>query len=396
EKSSKGVKGSKGMENGGELSREEVGISPSSSNGGGDWEGNGAVGFGKVLKSWPEILVAFPNPIQVRHFQITGPKFKEVFDLTPAKVEKPYFKTLPNRIRLKVAQFKPGVVRVVLEGKEKFKLYSRIGEGVLELGFKPFKKKLKKSPLLKSSSEEEVKNYQEMPLAKKLTKAQKKGKVIVIDPGHGGKDPGGVGYRKIKEKEIVLRISKYLAQILRKRGYQVYLTRARDRFIQLKERTRFANQKKADLFISIHGNIAYHHNPRLRGIEVYYLSPTKNERAIRVAMEENKEIKGLNYLDQRVILNFLNKDRIVASHKFGIDVLNGIYNALRKRYPIRKNGVRGGPFWVLVGTQMPSILVEVGYLTNPTDAKLLKNPKFQQRLAVGIADGIEAYFRKNR
>ena len=221
-------------------------------------------------------------------------------------------------------------------------------------------------------------------------------KVIVIDPGHGGRDPGGIGYRHLKEKRVVLGIARKLAHILRKRGYRVYLTRSRDKFVPLKERTRFANDKHANLFVSIHGNIAYHHDKRLRGIEIYYLSKAQNKRALDVAMEENKGVQGLNLAEQKVILNFLNKERMVESHKLGIDVRRNLSARLKKRYPIGRIRVRGGPFWVLVGTQMPSILIETGYLTNPTDARLLKDSKFQWNFATGIANGIDAYFRKNR
>ena len=113
-----------------------------------------------------------------------------------------------------------------------------------------------------------------------------------------------------------------LKKELLKKGYIVYLTRDGDYFIPLKERTHFANMKKADLFISIHCNIAPKHLKSPNGIETYFLSPTRNERAIQVARLENKEIKNLNYLDQRVILNFLNKDRIIDSHKLAIDIQN--------------------------------------------------------------------------
>jgi N-acetylmuramoyl-L-alanine amidase len=95
-------------------------------------------------------------------------------------------------------------------------------------------------------------------------------------------------------------------------------------------------------------------------------------------------------------LSFLNKDRIVASHKLGIDISHGIYRDLKKiGYPIHRIKVRGGPFWVLVGTQMPAVLIEVGYLTNPTESRRLKNPRYQWGIAKGIADGIDSYFRKN-
>ena len=174
------------------------------------------------------------------------------------------------------------------------------------------------------------------------------------------------------------------------------MTRNGDYFIPLKKRTHFANLKKADIFISIHCNIAPKHKKHIYGIETYFLSPTRNERAIRVARLENKEIKGLNYLDQRVILSFLNKDRIIASNKLAIDIQQGMLLSLRSKYnKIKDNGVRPAPFWVLVGTQMPAILIETGYLTNPLEESRLFTPTYQKYLAKGIAKGIENYFRKN-
>jgi N-acetylmuramoyl-L-alanine amidase len=378
--------------------------------------------FTKVKANAPVIRLAFPHPVKVKHFTIKGKKYKEVFDLKGAFISRPYFKTLPNGKKLKVAQFKKDTLRVVIEGDSPFQiLYS------LENGGKRFVVRFKPEVQKKNSTGTPPRGRKITKKGKKeKTKRQKKGKeghlspaelafsdtppnpqlvggvpkiykkVIVIDPGHGGKDPGGVGYHHLKEKQVVLGIARQLAQILKGRGYKVYLTRSGDKFIPLKERTRFANEKHANLFISIHGNIAYHHDRRLRGIEIYYLSPTQNKRALDVAMEENKGVQGLNTSDQKVILNFLNKERMVESHKLGIDVMNHLYARLKKRFPVRKNRVRGGPFWVLVGTQMPSILIEAGYLTNPTDAKLLKSSKFQREFAIGIANGIDAYFRKNR
>jgi N-acetylmuramoyl-L-alanine amidase len=179
-------------------------------------------------------------------------------------------------------------------------------------------------------------------------------------------------------------------------GYRVYLTRNSDRFIPLKKRTHYANLKKADLFISIHCNIAPKHNQKIHGIETYFLSPSRNERAIRVARLENKEIKGLNYLDQRVILNFLNRDRMIDSNKLAIDIQKGMLSSLRSKFNyVKDNGVRPAPFWVLVGTQMPAILIETGYLTNPVESARLFKPSYQKRLARGIAEGIQNYFRKN-
>ena len=333
--------------------------------------------FSKYIKihSTNPLKITIPSN-NISHFIIKRKNiYKEVIDIKNAITPKFITQRIGN-ITLKIAQFNKNIVRIVYSSNKPFY----------------FKYKIKDNKLYTFLNKT-------TPIAKKITYKKtnfKSKKIIVIDPGHGGKDSGGIGIGGVYEKNAVLSIAKKLASILRKKGYIVYLTRKGDYFIPLKERTHFANIKKANLFISIHCNIAPNHIKKPMGIETYYLSPTRNERAIRVARTENKEIKDLNYLDQRVILNFLNRDRIISSHKFGIDVQNGMLNTLRKYYTNVKNGgVRPAPFWVLVGTQMPAILIETGYLTNPIEAKRLFNPNYQYNLAKGIAKGIDNYFKKN-
>jgi len=284
-------------------------------------------------------------------------------------------------VNLKIAQFNKKTVRIVYYSKDRFFLKYTIKNNILTIKI--------------SQPKNNKQRYQNI-LAKKNRIYKPKNKIIVIDPGHGGKDSGGIGIKNRYEKTAVLQITKYLKTYLLKKGYIVYLTRNSDYFIPLKKRTHFANLKKADLFISIHCNIAPKHKKSIYGIETYFLSPTRNERAIRVARLENKEIKGLNYLDQRVILNFLNRDRIIESNKLAIDIQKGMLSSLKTRYRnVKDNGVRPAPFWVLVGTQMPAILIEAGYLTNPLESARLFTPAYQKQLAKGIAQGIENYFRKN-
>lgn len=324
--------------------------------------------------SYNPIKIKIPSN-KIKTFTIKNKNsYKKVFDIPNAIVDKFRRKSL-NGITLKIAQFNKKTVRVVLSSNKKFKIKYQIKNNILTIN---------------------INNFQKIVPIVQKPKVYKKSKIIVIDPGHGGKDPGGVGLNKREEKIAVLKISKYLKNYLTQKGYIVYLTRYKDIFIPLKKRTHFANLKKADLFISIHCNIAPKKHKNLYGIETYYLSPTRNERAISVARIENKEVKGLNYVDQRVILKFLNKDRIISSHKLAIDVQQNILSSLKRKYnKIRDNGVRPGPFWVLVGTQMPSILIETGYLTNPIESKRLFSSNYQKILAKGIAKGIEEYFRKN-
>ena len=333
--------------------------------------------FKKYLKihTTNPLKISFPKQAKIKHFTLKNRLYKEVFDIKNSITPSFITKKIGN-ITLKIAQFDKNTVRIVYFSRKPFKLNYNIKNDILFV----------------SLNNKQAVKKQKTP-AKKTLFSHKK--IIVIDPGHGGKDSGGIGIGRRYEKHAVLSVAKKLAQELKKRGYIVYLTRNKDIFIPLKKRTHFANVKKADLFISLHCNIAPKHSKSPNGIETYYLSPTRSERAIRVAKLENKEIKGLNYLDQRVILGFLNKDRIIDSNKLAIDIQNGMLKEIRKKYFVKNGGVRPAPFWVLVGTQMPAILIEMGYLTNPIEAKRLFNNDYQQRIAKGIAKGIDEYFRKN-
>lgn len=223
-------------------------------------------------------------------------------------------------------------------------------------------------------------------------------KTIVIDAGHGGDDVGAVGPNKRYEKVINLNVTKYLYSILKQRGYKVYLTRTNDRFIKVMDRTVLANEKNADLFISVHTNsVPKEKANEISGIETFFLSPARSERAKRVAALENKsDIREMSDSSKSVFLESLNRPRITASHKFAIDVQAGLLQSTRSKYKDTKDsGVREGPFWVLVGAQMPSILVELGYVSHPEESRRLYSKEYQQLLANGIANGIDAYFSKN-
>lgn len=223
------------------------------------------------------------------------------------------------------------------------------------------------------------------------------GKVIVVDPGHGGKDCGAISVEKVCEKTIVLNISKYLNEELKKRGYKVYMTRQNDVFIGLRERTTFANNKNADLFISVHANAIAENKQKLEGVESYFLSTARSERAKKVAALENKDdTEVMNYFSRQSFLNTLNTQRIVASNKLAIDIQYGMLQSLRGKFQqVVDGGVREGPFWVLVGALMPSVLLEVGYVTHPKEGKRINQSAYQKALAIGIANGVDGYFQKN-
>lgn len=224
-----------------------------------------------------------------------------------------------------------------------------------------------------------------------------KSKVIVLDPGHGGKDAGAIGYNSITEKHVVLHVAQKLAHLLENQGYDVIMTRNDDTFIELTERTALANRKNADLFISIHANAVASHNTEVKGIETYFLSPARTERAKKAAMKENAmDVAVMDSTFQSLFLTVLNKEKIIASNKLGIDIQKMLLSKLKNQYShIVDNGVREAPFWVLVGATMPAVLIELGYITNPMEAERLANNDYQNSLAQGIFLGIERYFEKN-
>ncbi|MCQ2786115.1 N-acetylmuramoyl-L-alanine amidase [Helicobacter pylori] len=227
---------------------------------------------------------------------------------------------------------------------------------------------------------------------------RKKHKKIVLDAGHGGKDCGAMSANLVCEKDIVLEVVKFLHKELKKRGYSVLLTRDKDIYIDLVARTELANKKGADLFISVHANsIPKHSTSNAHGIETYFLSTARSERARKVAEQENKDdVNLMDYFSKSLFLNSLNTQRLIVSNKLAIDVQYGMLQSVRKNYPdVVDGGVREGPFWVLAGALMPSILIEIGYNSHAIESKRIQSKPYQKILAKGIADGIDSFFSKN-
>ena len=233
--------------------------------------------------------------------------------------------------------------------------------------------------------------------AKKVQSA--KGKVIVLDAGHGGDDPGAIN-GSLKEKNIVLSIAQKAGKELQGRGYKVYYTRSKDKFINLRDRTKYANDKAADLFISIHANAAPNKTKAatMHGIETFFLSPARSERSKNAAALENKsDIEEMNFFSKQTFLNFLNREKIIASNKLAIDVQREVLaRAKSVSSKASDGGVREAPFWVLVGALMPAVLLEVGYITHPGEGELINNSKYQDALAKGLANGVDVYFSNQR
>jgi len=219
---------------------------------------------------------------------------------------------------------------------------------------------------------------------------------IIIDPGHGGRDYGAPGYLKgVHEKDVVLQISRRLAKKIRKElQYEVYLTRNSDKFLTLEERTAIANTKNADLFISIHTNS--HKNRRAFGIETYFLNLATDDEAIRVAAMENAT-STKNISDLKTILSdLMQKAKINESSRLAGYVQSSMVRHLRnKRYSrVKDKGVKQAPFYVLLGAQMPAVLVETSFISNPRECKRLTTPLYQERLCEAIIKGIQTYIRE--
>lgn len=214
---------------------------------------------------------------------------------------------------------------------------------------------------------------------------------VVIDPGHGGKDPGCVGKSGLREKKIVLDVATRLKNILEaKENLEVIMTRESDIFLDPESRTVIANQKQADLFISIHANA--NRSRKLSGIESFYLNFSQDPSVIETAARENatstKNISEMKDIIEKIVQN----SKIVESKELAESIQNSLVKSLSQKYSnVRSLGVKGGPFWVLIGGEMPSVLVEISHLSNPTEEKRLKSPQYRQRVAQGIYEGIIEY-----
>jgi len=332
------------------------------------------------------LVLKFDKPLstkQVNYFTLYDSKkqqYRYIFDIHASMLTKSKALRKKGIKRIKLAQFKPNTLRLVIENNKKLKIR--------------FKKDLEQLSISINDSNKII------PHAKSLKRGVTpfrldRNKVIVIDAGHGGKDPGAVGYRRYREKIVVMDIAKELKAILKSRGYKVYMTRDRDKFVKLSNRTKYANKKDADIFISIHANaVPKKHAKKVNGIECYFLSKSRSSKAKKVAAKENSaDLSDMNFYGKQSFLNTVNSHNIVASNKLAIDLQRGMLGSLKKSYKnIHDGGVREGPFWVLVGAQMPSVLVEVGFISHPKEAKRLVSSKYQKKLARGLADGVERYF----
>ena len=214
---------------------------------------------------------------------------------------------------------------------------------------------------------------------------------IVVDPGHGGHDPGAVGASGLQEKDVVLSIGLKLREKLKEElGLDVVMTRSTDVFIPLEERTAIANKVNADLFVSIHANAAPNRNAA--GIETYYLNLAKTEKVAQLAAKENgTSLEKVSTL-QAILFDLMANYKLNDSAHLAEEIQKAIYKTAKAKYPDTKNlGVKQGPFYVLVGASMPSILTEVAFISNTAEEAHLKDAAFHDLAADGILDGIHGY-----
>lgn len=323
----------------------------------------------------------------VKHFTLKNPH-REIYDFKNTRIA---HKRVPLGLgpNVRLAQNTPNTVRVVITGYKSSK----------PIAYQPlFSNDHYHISLPKNGSTLPAKRYKS-PKPKKVVKKSKlvntkRDKLVVIDAGHGGHDTGAIAGGK-REKDLVLQISKKLEKQLKKHGYRVAMTRKKDRFLKLQQRTKIADRRDASVFISIHANsVPKRKRNKIQGVETFFLQKTRDARSQRIAERENKAVlKGTTKLSRSVILDsVLSGPKIVQSNKLAIDVQRRIITNLRSRYRgVKDGGVRHAPFWVLVGASRPSILVEVGYISHPVERKRLFMPRYQDLIAKGIAEGVDIY-----
>lgn len=215
---------------------------------------------------------------------------------------------------------------------------------------------------------------------------------IVIDAGHGGYDNGTVGPSGLMEKDLVLDISLKLKTLIEEKlGGEVILTREDDSFIPLERRTELANLSQADLFVSIHANSS--RDRAVRGVETFFLDFTSSPNSEEVAARENASSQKTIFELQDLVRRIALREKIDESREFAQIIQKAVVKQIQKNPQTTNRGVKQAPFIVLIGAQMPSILTEVSFLSNPSDEKLLKSPNYRQKMAQAICNGIEDYTR---
>lgn len=234
------------------------------------------------------------------------------------------------------------------------------------------------------------------PVAIALPKNSDIVKTIVIDPGHGGKDPGTIGRHGTTEKEITLKVASLVKEMLGKvPNTRVLMTRERDVFIELEDRAKFANGKDADLFVSIHVNS--HPHKGVRGLEIYHFGEAKDQRALEVAARENgTPLNNTGVGWEYLVADLLTSKKIEDSLELAWTAKQAMVTRLNGRYSTIDHGVKTAPFYVLRFTTMPSILAEIAFMSNPAEEEQMRTQAFLTNIAESIVDGVKTYLQPNR
>ena len=342
-------------------------------------------------ESHTRVVVDLNGPVEYTQNRISNPD-RLFFDLKKCSISKKTkssFSINDGIIKkVRFAQFNKNDVRVVFDLQKAKNYYAFILEKPYRLVIDVYDDKNKKTSTKRSN---DIQTLEEKVLPKIRT--------VVIDPGHGGKDPGAVGPRGLREKDIVLAVGKKLGRILEKRyGLKVIYTREKDIFVPLNDRTEMANSRKADLFISIHTNASKQR--KVRGIETYFLNWTNNREAIRVAARENrisvKRMKKLQDELQFILHDLARNNKREESMRLAHSVQNAMVNNLKKDYrKIENLGVKYALFYVLVGAEMPSILAEISFISNREEETRLSGENYKKKIAEAIAKGVGSYITKS-
>lgn len=302
----------------------------------------------------------------------------------------------------RVGQYKAEVVRVVLdtENIKDYKIFPLSDPMRLVIdvrGDRPTEISRLEPSVSAAPERVVVPKLEEKPaVAEKKSKSARKASIskirrIVIDPGHGGHDPGAVGASGLQEKDVVLAIGLKLRELFREElGVDVVMTRSTDVFIPLEERTAIANKVGADLFLSVHANASA--NRSAAGIETYYLNLAKTDKVAQLAAKENGTTLEKVSVLQAILFDLMANYKLNDSAHLADEVQKSLYKKIRTRHSDVKNlGVKQGPFYVLVGASMPSILVETAFLSNAAEESRLKDPAYQEMTANGILEGVRSY-----
>jgi N-acetylmuramoyl-L-alanine amidase len=357
-----------------------------------------------------QVVIQTGGPAKITQNRLNNPD-RVYFNFLNTKLDKHIQKDIQfgsgTLKRLRVSQFDKTTSRLVLEVPREIKaVVTQAGDKVVVDLIAPDKQpviiaktKLTAKPKLIAKAKIAPK-IKPIPVAispKANSVARKEVPLIVIDPGHGGKDYGAKSRHGLLEKAVNLKISKRLKKILESRyGYQVILTRTDDTFIPLEERGQIANERDADLFVSVHVNAAKRLSAH--GIETYYLGNANSEQAQETAARENGELVHSVKDDQvqQILASLISTTKINDSAILAGHVQEHLHSSIRKKYSnVKDLGVKEGPFFVLHDTNMPSILVEVGFITNSNEEKRLRKSAYLDRLASSIARGIHE-FKKDR